>query len=246
MKSIISYRPSPLLSVIYGLGFALSFSLLAALGYITFSYPLKKEYIAPYFLFILCLFFGYLFFRHLRKPVFHLSGNEINTGNEVILLSSIEDVFLFPAGKNFESGRNNLAFRTGTGRWYTISYDYSGNTDFFLENYLYYRAPFLLQQMEQGKTISFYYLTGKNDKLTAAIPNFTAKNLTANIISMTAKHIEINHHSYPYEDLKPLYRNREYFEIKTLEDEIILNFRYRDLLSFDVFMEVYNEKVIRS
>lgn len=246
MKSIISYRPSPLLSVIYGLGFALSLSLLAALGYITLSYPVKKEYIGPYLLFILCLFFGYLFFRHLRKPVFHLSGNEMSIGSEVILLSSIEDVFLFPAGKNFESGRNNLAFRTGTDRWYTISYDYSGNTDFFLENYLYYRAPFLLQQLEQSKTVFFYYLTGKDEKQPAAIPNFTVKDLTANIISMTAKNIEINHHSYTYEDLKPLYRNREYFEIKTMEGEIILNFRYRDLLSFDVFMEVYNEKVLRS
>lgn len=246
MKTIISYRPSPLLSVLYALGFVLSLSLLTTLWYINFSCPAKIEHMAIYSLSATCLFFGYLFFRHLRKPVFHLAGNEITIGHEIIPLCSIEDVFLFPSGKKFERGHNNLAFRTTEDRWYTISSDYSGNTDYFLENYLYYRAPFLLEQLEQKKVITFYYLVRRDKKQPARTPNFLIKDLTANVITMSSKNIEIDCHSYAYEDLRPLYRNREYFEIKTVKGEVILKFRYGHLLSFDVFMEVYNEKVLRS
>jgi hypothetical protein len=251
MQSVQIYKPSTIAGVIYGAGLFIMLAAAGLLLYAVFSGNFTIDETGKplilkglFFLVVLVLLFGFMFFKHRGKPKFYLyeTGVQIGNGN-IIPFETIQDVYLFLSGKHIGNGYNNLAFRTSENdEWHIISADYSGKLDVFLDKYFAPRVRFMENELQKGNAVQFLCLTKKNINAFGTGAKSFVKNLQTETIRLGVNSISIGLQSPNYANLLPLYMNGEYFEIKTQDNSVIAKFRYVDMMSFDVFREIYNRK----
>jgi|GEM_PF-3781201 len=251
MKPVQIYKPSAIHSFVYGVALIVALAVTILLLYAVFSgnYTIDedgKPLILKGFLVLiaLVLLFGFLFFKHRSKPKFYLYENGVQIGDDnIIPFENISDVYLFFSGRYHVIDYNNLAFRISENEeWHVIPADYSGKLDVFLEQYFAPRVRFLENELQKGNSVRFIYLPKKNINNFGIGAKSFLKNLQTETIRLDAYSISIGTQTMNYANLLPLYMNGKNFEIKTLNNSVIAQFRYVDMMSFDVFREIYNRK----
>jgi hypothetical protein len=250
MKPIQTYKPTATAGVILGFAFSLTllvtlFMLYVALFKITNADAEDISMLTKVFsvLAALLLFFGFLIRKHRNKVKFFLFENGVKLSNEESLIpfEKIQDVFLFLTGPRVGGGYNNLAFRTSRNDdWRLIPTTYAGDINVFLDHYCAPRVHFLEDEMQRGKAAEFLYKT-KNPTIINTAKAFIKSQQTEKI-RMDENSISIGNQRFNYSDLLPLYMNDDKFEVKTLDNKVVAAFKYVDIMSFDVFREIYNHK----
>jgi hypothetical protein len=236
---------------VYWFAFIIFFAAAAFLGYVLLflgknSMDANGKSIAEKTFFVLLalvLFSGFLIVKHRKKTVFYLfeNGVQIGKNGNITPFENIADIFLFLTGRYIGNGYNNLAFRASEkGEWYIISPNYSGKIDVFLDKYFAPRVRFLEGKLQQGNAVTFHYRTKNKTVITTAKAHI--KNQVFEIIRLGANALSIGNQNIDYANLLPLYMNGENFEIKTRDNNVIASFKYVDVLSFDVFREIYNHR----
>jgi len=254
MKPIQIYKPSNLQTIVFGVSFLLIILVTVLLSYVTFSSNSRIDdngktlTVNAFFILIaLMISCAFILFRHINKPKFSLFENGIKINNgDIISFETITDVYLFLSGKNIGNNYNNLAFRTYENEsWNIISANYSGNINIFLDLYCTTKVLFLEKELEEKKSTNFHYIPKNKINAFAIGANSFVKNLKTETIVVSDKHIIINGKAYEYQSLKPLYLNNNKFEIKTLNEQILLSFTYLNMMSFDVFRKIYNQRTTK-
>lgn len=193
-----------------------------------------------------CIFlFGGIFILTIRSKKFYLYEDGIQVNNEaLILFEKIEDVYLFLSGKSIGTGYNNLAFRTSKDqKWEIIGAGHSGNLDLFLEYYTARRVEFLKENLANKKSVTFQYLLKKKKNIFGIGARSFVKDLKFSPIILEDEYLVLADQKISYQNLRPLYMNNTKFEIRDKNNQVLLAFRYKDMLSCDVFRECYNYKV---
>ncbi|WP_312334275.1 hypothetical protein [Sphingobacterium sp.] len=255
-KTIQVYRPSLTHTVIYGTALTITLGVMILLTYAVWGSGLKvKEegksliLIGTLVLVVLALFFGFLLFRHRARPVFRIFADGVQLGSEpgIIPFSEISDVCLFLSGRSIGDSYNNLAFRRNAeDAWHVIAADYTGKTDTFLDSYNEPRLAYLEQVIEEGGKATFRYMPKKQNMIMSVNANSFLRKLKTAEIELGAKGMTLDTKYIDYADLQPLYLNGNEFEIRTIRQEVLAGFRYVDMMSFDVFRELYNRRTAKS
>ncbi|MDR2146616.1 MAG: hypothetical protein LBE91_09190 [Tannerella sp.] len=250
MKPIQIYKPTATAGVIFGVAFFMTLIVMAFMLYVAFFKISKadaedKSMLTITFsvLTVLLLFFGFLIRKHRKKTKFYLYENGVKIGKNgnMISFENIQDIFLFLTGRYIGNGYNNLAFRTSENdEWNLIPATYSGNINVFLDRYYAPRVRFLENEMQRGNAAKFLRKT-KNSTIISTARAFI-KNQQTETIRLDEHSIFIGNQTFDYAGLLPLYMNGEKFEVKTVDNKLIASLHYVDVMSFDVFREIYNHK----
>lgn len=249
-KLLQEYKQSSSMWVVYG--FFIGLFVLIALGGLALAFLLPNEPgmgFASKFIFVFGLAVAVIFYasakRKMDKPQYFLYENGIERkykSQEYLMpVKSLTDLFLFTTGKS--PGPNNLAFKSeGSDQWELISIHHSGDIGTLIDLNRVKRSEYLWQEIEQGKTIQFNYITtatALKNSFTALSAN-TFLNSTSKQISLNKEFLAVNGTNYPLADLLPIQRAMvKGYSIKDKNGKEVFSFSETTLWSFAVFAEVY-------
>ncbi|RAJ79022.1 hypothetical protein CLV59_10682 [Chitinophaga dinghuensis] len=246
-KLIQEYRPSKAMWGVYGL--LIGFFVLLAICGIVLNFVLPGAEFAGKFIFVFCLVIAILFYVSAKKkmniPTYLLYENgverEYKSQTYFMPLAGLHDLFLFTTGKS--PAPNNLAFKSaGSDIWELINIHHGGDLAALININAQKRSDYLLQQLKEGETIQFNYIT----TATALKNSFTALSTQTFLqsqskqLGLNSKYLTVDGTSFPLTSLEPIQHSplKGYF-IKTTDGKEVFSFRETTLWSFMVFLILF-------
>ncbi|MBV8251337.1 MAG: hypothetical protein JO154_01920 [Chitinophaga sp.] len=246
-KLIQEYRPSKAMWGVYWL--LIGFFVLLAICGIALTFALPGAEFAGKFIFVFCMVMAIIFYVSAKKkmniPVYLLYENGVErqykSQTYYMPLAGLHDLFLFTTGKSMAP--NNLAFKSsGSDIWELININHGGDLAELINANAKKRSEYLLQQIKDGQTANFNYITSA----TALKNSFTALstqtflNSQSKQLGINGKYLIVDGTQYPLSSLQPLQHSslKGYF-IKTTDGKEVFAFRETTLWSFMVFMVLF-------